>query len=154
MSHITPNREFFTFIYERLVHKYNENPNFDYMQSFKERIDELFPEDNGIVKGNYYTCTKDYYETYDGGKALRYKKDKVYFSQKDGCIMDEWGTDGKEWKLDEWTEYFTPCTEGEIDEQPDFLVIQKDSNFEVRCSNLSEFQKKIIVSIIDSWRYE
>lgn len=38
---ITPNKEFFQWIYNRLVYVHNENPNVDYMISFKERIREL-----------------------------------------------------------------------------------------------------------------
>lgn len=40
--YVTPHKEFFNFIYERLIHKYGENPNVDYMQSLKDRIDDLF----------------------------------------------------------------------------------------------------------------
>ena len=39
---ITPNKEFFQWIYNRLVYVHKENPNVDYMISFKERIEELF----------------------------------------------------------------------------------------------------------------
>ena len=42
--YITPHREFFNWIYDRLVSLYGENPNIDYMLSLKERIDDLFPE--------------------------------------------------------------------------------------------------------------
>ena len=38
---ITPNKEFFQWIYNRLVDVHNENPNVDYMISFKKRIEEL-----------------------------------------------------------------------------------------------------------------
>lgn len=38
---ITPNKEFFQWIYNRLVYVHNENPDVDYMRSFKERIEEL-----------------------------------------------------------------------------------------------------------------
>ena len=38
---ITPNKEFFQWIYDRLVNVHNENPNVDYMISFKRRIEEL-----------------------------------------------------------------------------------------------------------------
>lgn len=38
---ITPNKEFFQWIYNRLVYVHKENPNVDYMRSFKERIEEL-----------------------------------------------------------------------------------------------------------------
>ena len=37
----TPNKEFFQWIYDRLVNVHNENPNVDYMISFKRRIEEL-----------------------------------------------------------------------------------------------------------------
>ena len=38
---ITPNKEFFQWIYDRLVNVHNEDPNVDYMISFKKRIEEL-----------------------------------------------------------------------------------------------------------------
>lgn len=38
---ITPNKEFFQWIYDRLVNIHKENPNVDYMISFKKRIEEL-----------------------------------------------------------------------------------------------------------------
>lgn len=37
--HITPNKDFFRWIYDRLIYVHNENPNVDYMRSFKERIE-------------------------------------------------------------------------------------------------------------------
>ena len=40
-SYITPNPEFFQWIYDRLVHVHNENPNVDYMLSLKERIEDM-----------------------------------------------------------------------------------------------------------------
>lgn len=40
----TSHREFFDWIFDRLVNVHGENPNVDYMQSLKERIDDLFPE--------------------------------------------------------------------------------------------------------------
>lgn len=40
-SYITPNSEFFQWIYDRLVHVHNENPNVDYMLSLKERIEDM-----------------------------------------------------------------------------------------------------------------
>lgn len=41
-TYITPNKEFFNWIYNRLVYVHGENPNYDYMRSLKERIDDLF----------------------------------------------------------------------------------------------------------------
>ena len=38
---ITPNKKFFQWIYDRLINVHNENPNVDYMISFKRRIEEL-----------------------------------------------------------------------------------------------------------------
>lgn len=38
---ITPNKEFFQWIYNRLVYVHKENPDVDYMRSFKERIEKL-----------------------------------------------------------------------------------------------------------------
>ena len=38
---ITPNKKFFQWIYDRLVNVHKENPNVDYMISFKRRIEEL-----------------------------------------------------------------------------------------------------------------
>ena len=40
-DYITPHKEFFKFIYDRLINVYKENPNVDYMRSFKERLDNL-----------------------------------------------------------------------------------------------------------------
>jgi hypothetical protein len=43
MKHyITPHKEFFNWIYDRLVYVHGENPNYDYMLSLRERIDDLF----------------------------------------------------------------------------------------------------------------
>ena len=39
---ITPNKEFFQWIYDRLVNVHKEDPNVDYMISFKKRIEELW----------------------------------------------------------------------------------------------------------------
>lgn len=41
-TYITPNKEFFNWIYNRLVCVHGENPNYDYMLSLRERIDDLF----------------------------------------------------------------------------------------------------------------
>ena len=40
-NYITPNPEFFQWIYDRLVHVHNENPNVDFMLSLKERIEDM-----------------------------------------------------------------------------------------------------------------
>lgn len=40
-DYITPHKEFFKFIYDRLINVHKENPNVDYMRSFKERLDNL-----------------------------------------------------------------------------------------------------------------
>lgn len=40
-DYITPNKKFFQWIYDRLVYVHKENPNVDYMMSFKKRIDNL-----------------------------------------------------------------------------------------------------------------
>lgn len=40
-DYITPHKEFFEWIYNRLIDVHNENPNVDYMQSFRKRIDNL-----------------------------------------------------------------------------------------------------------------
>lgn len=40
-DYITPHKKFFQWIYNRLVDVHGENPNVDYMQSFKKRIDNL-----------------------------------------------------------------------------------------------------------------
>ncbi len=40
-SHLTPNPEFFQWIYDRLKYVYNENPNIDYMRSLRERIEDM-----------------------------------------------------------------------------------------------------------------
>ena len=34
-------KEFLTFIYERMVYKYNENESFDYMVKFKNLINKM-----------------------------------------------------------------------------------------------------------------
>lgn len=38
----TPNKEFFNWIYDRLVYVHGEDPDYEYMQSLRERIDDLF----------------------------------------------------------------------------------------------------------------
>ena len=40
-DYITPHKEFFKFIYDRLINVHKENPNVDYMKSFKERLNNL-----------------------------------------------------------------------------------------------------------------
>ena len=40
-NYITPNPEFFQWIYNRLVYQHHENPNMDYMLSLKERIKDM-----------------------------------------------------------------------------------------------------------------
>ena len=40
-DYITPHKKFFKWIYNRLIDVHGENPNVDYMQSFKKRIDNL-----------------------------------------------------------------------------------------------------------------
>ena len=40
-DYITPHKEFFKFIYDRLINVHKENPNVDYMRSFKERLNNL-----------------------------------------------------------------------------------------------------------------
>jgi hypothetical protein len=50
-NYITPNPEFFQWIYDRLVHVHNENPNVDFMLSLKERIEDMQkPSDKGEPK--------------------------------------------------------------------------------------------------------
>jgi hypothetical protein len=41
-SYVTSNKDFFNFIYNRLKEVHGENPDVDYMRSFRERIDSLF----------------------------------------------------------------------------------------------------------------
>ena len=43
--HITPNKEFFNWIYDRLVYVHGENPDYDYMCSLRERIDDSFGDE-------------------------------------------------------------------------------------------------------------
>ena len=40
-DYITPSKKFFQWIYDRLVYVHKENPDIDYMRSFKERIENL-----------------------------------------------------------------------------------------------------------------
>jgi hypothetical protein len=40
-NYITPNQQFFQWIYDRLIYVHNENPNVDYMLSLKERIENM-----------------------------------------------------------------------------------------------------------------
>ena len=40
-DYITPHKEFFKWIYDRLINVHKEDPNVDYMISFKQRIEEL-----------------------------------------------------------------------------------------------------------------
>lgn len=40
-SYVTPNLEFFQWIYDRLVYVHHKNPDVDYMRSLKERIEDM-----------------------------------------------------------------------------------------------------------------
>ena len=44
-TYTTPHRRFFQFIYDRLVNVHGEEEGTDYMRSLKERIEDLFPEE-------------------------------------------------------------------------------------------------------------
>lgn len=62
-DYITPHKEFFEWIYNRLINVHNENPNVDYMQSFRKRIDNLQfdepqwkPSEEQIGALNYAYC--------------------------------------------------------------------------------------------------
>ena len=44
-TYTTPHRKFFQFIYDRLVNVHGEEEGTDYMRSLKERIEDLFPEE-------------------------------------------------------------------------------------------------------------
>lgn len=44
-QYITPHKEFFNWIYDRLVYVHGEDPDYDYMHSLKERIDDLFGDE-------------------------------------------------------------------------------------------------------------
>lgn len=46
--HITPNKEFFNWIYDRLVYVHGENPDYDYMCSLRERINDLFGDEKDL----------------------------------------------------------------------------------------------------------
>lgn len=69
----TPHKEFFNWIYDRLVYKYHENPDYDYMHSFKERIEDLFSDKENPTD-----------------KAVKWFKehwrDYIMGPDKDGCI--------------------------------------------------------------------
>ena len=41
----TGNKKFFNWIHDRLVYVHRENPNYDYMLSLRERIDDLFGDE-------------------------------------------------------------------------------------------------------------
>ena len=41
----TDNKKFFNWIHDRLVYVHMENPNYDYMLSLRERIDDLFGDE-------------------------------------------------------------------------------------------------------------
>ena len=80
-NYATPHREFFNWIYDRLVSLYGENPNVDYMLSLKERIDDLFPE-----KENYGTISEpeekqftiDDFKSFDKVLVRNSNKEKWY----------------------------------------------------------------------------
>ena len=40
-NYITPNQQFFQWIYDRLINVHNEDPNVDYMLSLKERVEDM-----------------------------------------------------------------------------------------------------------------
>lgn len=51
MNHYhTPNKKFFNWIYDRLVYVHGEDPDYDYIQSLRERIDELFNDETAKRK--------------------------------------------------------------------------------------------------------
>ena len=65
------NKEYFDWLYERLIHVYNENPNVDFIQSFKKRTDWLIQNTIGWISvkdrlpeksGYYITCVVEYYK--------------------------------------------------------------------------------------------
>ena len=65
-NYITPNKKFFQWIYDRLVNVHNEDPNVDYMMSFKERINNLSFEDKHHWKPSeeQMKAFKDYIEDF------------------------------------------------------------------------------------------
>lgn len=63
------NKEYFDWLYERLIHVYNENPNVDFVQSFKKRTDWLIQNTIGWISvkdrlpeknGWYFTCVEQF----------------------------------------------------------------------------------------------
>lgn len=64
---ITPNKEFFQWIYNRLVYVHKENSNVDYMISLKRRIEELsFDEPSWKPSEEQMAALKEALETYKG----------------------------------------------------------------------------------------
>ena len=57
----TPNKEFFNWIYDRLVYVHGEDPDYDYMQSLRERMDDLFGDEKETEELGHDTIDVDVY---------------------------------------------------------------------------------------------
>lgn len=91
-DHITPNEEFFQWIYDRLVFVHKENPNVDYMRSLKERIEEIGKEQKPwrVGANAYFTpeqkpywSEEDVKRLYSIGTQIGFLKGKYSEYQKD-----------------------------------------------------------------------
>lgn len=80
---ITPNKEFFQWIYDRLVNVHNEDPNVDYMISFKERIEELsFNEPSWKPSKEQVEAIKHAYNSFPNDCPTKSNLKLLYFDLK------------------------------------------------------------------------
>ena len=94
------NKEYFDWLYERLIHVYKEKPNVDFVQSFKKRTDWLIQNTIGWVSvkdrlpeknGWYFTCVEQNGVPQCVGITLfngRYWEDDDYPVEKE--LVDYW----------------------------------------------------------------
>lgn len=84
------NKEYFDWLYERLIHVYNENPNVDFIQSFKKRADWLIQNTIGWISvkdrlpeknGWYFTCVEQF--------KIPQCVGITYFDKKDGWWLND-----------------------------------------------------------------
>lgn len=73
----TPHKEFFKFIYDRMVNVHKENPNVDYMISLAERINDLFGENS--IEDRVYKAADSIIEK----KETLERKSRDIFRSKD-----------------------------------------------------------------------
>lgn len=78
-DHITPNKKFFQWIYDRLVFIHGENPDVDYMRSLKDRIKEMSSKQKSAevdesTKRLNENWMKQYFDDYKEQKPAEYIK--------------------------------------------------------------------------------